>query len=420
MRAELRDALLSARATTERLTARLGDAQARAQFDPGFSPLGWHLGHVAWQEERWVLRRCAGERPIDPGLDGIYDSFHSHKGSRGRRLPPLVRIRSYAALVRERLLAFLERTDFEGDLLAGGWVFRFLANHERQHAETMAAALLLGHLQPELEVAPPVAASAGEGWCDFLPVEGGRFSLGCDDDPDGWDNERCAHEVELAPFAIARQPVTNGAFLAFLEAGGYRDDGLWSEAGRRWRDAEGVEAPLHWRRGAGCWERWTLGGWRPVDPSHPVSHLGWHEAEAFARWAGARLPTEAEWERAAGWEQGGRKRRFPWGDGAPAPGVNVALARGDTAPCGSEASPCGAEGMGGNVWEWTASPFLPWPRFEPGPYRGYSAPWFGDRHRVLRGGCWMSDPAMARTTFRNWFEPQVRAFPAGLRLARNR
>jgi len=412
-----RTALAAARARTLAITAGLDDASARARFDPGISPLGWHLGHVAWQEECWVLRRCAGQAPIDPALDGIYDSFRSEKASRSARIPPLEAIRAYVDRVREATLAFLEWAPLEGPLLGGGAVFRFLANHERQHAETMVVALLLGRIELHLEHAPPRERSDGDGWCDFLPAGGCSFVVGSDGDPEGWDNERRAHVVEVEPFAIARQPVSNGAWLAFLEGGGYRDDRLWSEAGRRWRDRERVEAPLHWRRGADGWERRTLRGWAPVDPLHPVAHVAFHEAEAFARWVGARLPSEVEWECAASWE-GGAKRRWP--GGATAAGANLDLRFGDTTPCSREArSPVGAEEMAGNVWEWTASHFLPWPGFTPGIYAGYSAPWFGERHRVLRGGCWITDPAVARATFRNWFEPEVRAFPSGLRLARD-
>ncbi len=366
----------------------------------------------------WALRRCGGAPPIDASLDRLYASFTSAKATRGGRLPPVERIRAYAAAVRERTLTLLERTAFEGPLLERGWVFRFLANHERQHAETMAVGLLLARVPLALACTPARDGTADDGWCEFLPVRGGRYVIGCDDDPDGWDNERKAHEVELAPYAIARKPVTNAAFAAFVESGGYADDRLWSEPGRSWRVQMQAAHPFHWRRADGGWERWTLGGWTPLDPAHPVAHVSWHEAQAFAAWAGARLPTEAEWEAAAG--GAGQKRRWPWGDqpdgGADA---NLALRHGDTSPCGGAAAPCGAEDMAGNVWEWTASPFAPWPGFAPDAYRGYSEPWFGDGHRVLRGGCWITDPAMARTTFRNWFEPHVRTFPSGVRLARD-
>jgi len=409
-RRALADALDDARRSTRRLIEGVGEDDARRQWDPAFSPLSWHAGHVAWQEEVWVLRRAFGHAPIDPRLDGVYDSFSSDKPSRGRRLPSLGEIRAYADAVRTRVLEALDRTGAarEPDLVDRGWCFRFLANHERQHAETMAVIRLLAG-RP-LEGLPPAmsAAPRERGWID---VPGGRFVLGADDDPDGWDNERRAHEVELPRFRIAAAPVTNGEWLAFIDAGGYADDRLWSRAGIAWRRAVRAMAPLHWSRERRGWTRRTLAGSRPVDPSHPVAHVSWFEAAAFARWAGARLPTEAEWERAAaGNDAGGRKRRWPWGDDpAGASAANLGMRACDTTPCSTD--------FAGNVWEWTADAFAPYPGFTPGHYRGYSAPWFDGRHRVLRGGCHFTHAALARTTFRNWFEPGTRAFPAGLRLA---
>lgn len=406
-REELRACLEGARASMRQLTDGLDDATARAVFDPALSPIAWHVGHVAWQEERWALRRCGGQPPIDPALDGVYDSFHSPKGSRSRALPPIEEVRAYARQVRARTWELLgEPLDDERR-----WTFRFLANHEHQHVETVVAALLAGEVPLELAPRPMPAGGDGGGWDDFLPVEGGVAAIGTDDDPDRWDNESPAHQVEVAPFAIARRPITNQAVVAFCEAGGYDDERLWSTSGWRWRQQADVRAPLHWRpRGAG-WQRRTLAGWIDLRPDHPAAHLSCYEAEAIAAWAGARLPTEIEWEVAAG------RRPWPCGSGLRA---NLGLRLGDTAPCSAEgAAPCGAEDMAGNVWEWTASPFLPWPAFLPGPYRGYSLPWFGPGHRVLRGGCWATAAAVARTTFRNFFEPGMRLYPTGLRLARD-
>ncbi|HEY0839834.1 MAG TPA: SUMF1/EgtB/PvdO family nonheme iron enzyme [Vulgatibacter sp.] len=441
-RAALASGLEESRASTWRMLEGLTEDDARLQVHPEFSPLSWHAGHVAWQEERWALRRAMGQAPVDPRLDSIYDSFSSAKHSRGARLPSLAEIRRYAAVVRERTLEALERWQEarEPELVERGWVFRFLANHERQHVETMGVIRLLD--DRPLEGLPEALVSSAPATQGFVEVTGGRFVLGADDDPEGWDNERRAHEVELPAFRIGRQPVTNGEWLEFMEAGGYRDDRLWSAAGTAWKDAVGAEAPLHWERpkrgsfgggagfgalhwqrrapsnsGGASWTRRTLAGRRPVERSHPVAHVSFFEAEAFARWAGARLPTEAEWERAASWDAAaGVKRRWPWGDDpAGAATANLALRLGDTAPCAD-----GDRGFAGGVWEWTGDRFAAFPGFTPGPYRGYSEPWFGDGHRVLRGGCHLTHPAIARSTFRNWFVPGMRAFPSGVRLAADR
>jgi len=417
--ASLWEALEDARRTTLRLIDGITEAQARQQPDPAFSPLAWHLGHVGWQEEVWALRAASGSAPIDPKLDRIFDSFRSEKSSRGARLPPIADLRSYLLHVRARTREVLERADPEGGgpLLRGGWVFHFLANHERQHAETMAVVRLLGgwtlpHLPPMRSGRRPDPA--------FIPIDGGSFPLGCDDDPESWDNERCAHSVELRAYGIGMFPVTNGEWLEFMEAGGYSEDRFWSQEGRLWRSANGITAPLHWVRAGDGWERRTLAGPRPVDPSHPVAHVSWFEADAFARFAGARLPTEAEWERAASWDEAsGRKWRWPWGDGL-ADEANLDLKNGDTTPCApNQRSPSGALQLGGDVWEWTSTPFGPYPGFRADPYRGYSEPWFGDEHRVLRGGCHLTHPMNARASFRNWFHPGMRAIPSGLRLARD-
>lgn len=412
---ELAASLEEARATTWRLVEDLSDEDARRAVSPELSPLSWHFGHVAWQEEVWALREVGGQQPILSDLDGIYDSFSSHKASRGARLPELPSIAGYAALVRERTLEILSSADgLDHPLLRGGWVFRFLANHERQHAETMAVVRLVGGLPlsglPALRACVPRDAP-------FIEIDAGTFTLGDDVDPDGWDNERGAHEISLGAFEIGAQPVSSKAWLEFMEAGGYRDLRLWSPAGAVWLSQAQVEAPLHWRLEEEGWMRWTLAGWRPVVPSHPVSHISWYEAEAYARYMSARLPAEAEWERAAGdgvlsGSRGG-KRRWPWRGEASGTTANLGLKNGDTTPCSSP-------GFGGNVWEWTASSFHPYPGFTPGPYRGYSEPWFGEEHRVLRGGCYLTHPANARTTFRNWFHPGMRAFPTGMRLARDR
>lgn len=413
-----------------RLTASLGDERLRSRLHPDFSPIGWHLGHVAWQEERWLHRRVAGKAPLRPDWEILFDSFASERSRRGELLPPKDALLAYVREVRRRSRSLLATGVGSGHLLLrDGWVLRFLVNHERQHLETMAALLLL---VPAHEVPaphrdlPPLALVAADeasdgapepspsGASDWVHFPEGDFLMGTTTDPDAWDNESPAHLVHLPAFSLSRRPVTNAEWLQFMESGGYRDDRLWSPEGRAARERSGWEAPLHWIRGAdGAWFRRTLVGFQPVVPSHPVAHISWYEAQAFARFAGHRLPREAEWERAASAsaEVAGRSAL----DG---PRGNLGLVVGDTSPCGS--LPSGLGDLFGNVWEWCEDVFAPYPGFRPGPYREYSAPWFGSGYRILRGGSHLSDPAIARPTFRNWLDPKQRVYPTGLRLCSSR
>ena len=273
---------------------------------------------------------------------------------------------------------------------------------------------------PFTEPAPPPRAPlpAAE-----VLVEGGPFAMGTRDRSAAYDNERQEHSVDVAAFLIDAAPVTNRAYLAFVEGGGYDDRRVWGDAGWTWRQETGVSQPGFWEpSGEGSWTRLRLGRRDELPLDEPVQHVCWHEADAFARWAGRRLPTEAEWEKAASWEADGGKRRFPWGEAAPdEQRANLALRFGPVAagslPAGE--SPCGARQMIGDVWEWTSSDFNPYPGFEAFPYAEYSEVFFGDEYKVLRGGSWATHPAAIRTTFRNWDYPIRRQIFAGFRTARD-
>ena len=256
----------------------------------------------------------------------------------------------------------------------------------------------------------------------FVPA--GPFPMGTSTDPWAYDNERPARLVDLPAFFIDTLPVSNAAYLAFLDAGGYDDPRWWSEPGWQWRCESGKRSPAFWLRDAGQWLRRRFGRLEELPDLEPVQHVCYFEAEAYARWAGRRLPTEPEWEKAASWDPVTQtKRRYPWGGEPPtADRANLGQARYRPAPVGSlpaSASAYGVQQLLGDVWEWTSSDFTGHPGFCVFPYREYSEVFFGSGYKVLRGGSWATDPLVCRNTFRNWDYPIRRQIFAGFRTARN-
>jgi gamma-glutamyl hercynylcysteine S-oxide synthase len=300
-----------------------------------------------------------------------------------------------------------------------------VAQHEQQHDETMLATHQLRKGAPVLTAAPPGPPPAD---ALHLPAEvevpGGPFTMGTSAEPWALDNERPAHQVSVPSFYIDTTPVTNAAYQAFIADGGYGDQRWWTADGWAHRQQAGLEAPLFWRREGAGWVRRRFGITEPVPPAEPVLHVSFHEAQAYARWAGRRLPTEAEWEKAARFDPAtGRSRRFPWGDEEPTPDrANLGQRHLQPAAAGSYpagAAPCGARQLIGDVWEWTSSDFLPYPGFAAWPYREYSEVFFGPEYKVLRGGSFAVGPVACRGTFRNWDYPIRRQIFAGFRTARD-
>ncbi|GGK89622.1 hercynine oxygenase [Sphaerisporangium melleum] len=412
----------------------LDDELLVRQHSPIMSPLVWDLAHVGNYEELWVLREAAGLAPLRPEIDEMYDAFAHPRGERPE-LPLLSpdEARAYIARVRGRVLDVLDAADLSAPdpLCGGGVVFGLVTQHEHQHGETMLATLQLsGHPGPPgdggpLPPAPPRRAVPRAGGAAEVLVPAGPFVAGTSARPFAYDNERPAHRVDLPAYWIDRFPVTNGAYAAFTDGGGYDDPRWWTARGWAWRTRREVRAPLFWTRDAGgAWWRTRFGRAEPVPPDEPVQHVSWYEADAYARWAGRRLPSEAEWEKACGFDPAsGRARAFPWGDAEPGPEhANLGHRLSHPAPVGAfpaGASPCGAEQMIGEVWEWTSSWFLPYPGFRAFPYREYSEVFFGRAYRVLRGGSWATHPSAVRATFRNWDHPYRRQIFAGFRCARS-
>ena len=418
------DELESARRRSLDLLEPLSEADLLRQHSPLMSPLVWDLAHVGNYEEQWLLGSLAAAR-CAPYLDDVYDAF-AHPRRERPKLPLLqpAPARAYVAQVRARVLDVLEAVPLGGrPLLEGGFVYGMVVQHEHQHDETMLATLQLMGGEGYRPVAPPPPAVAAPAAAEVL-VDAGPFTMGTSTDPWAYDNERPAHVVDLPAFFVDVAPVTNAAYAAFVAAGGYDEPRWWAEAGWAWRREAGLEFPQFWRpEGGGTWSRLRFGRREPLAPDEPVQHVCWYEADAYARWAGRRLPTEAEWEKAASWDPSGRKRRWPWGDAPPtAATANLGQRHFGPAPVGAYpagASPWGAQQMVGDVWEWTASDFSPYPGFRSFPYREYSEVFWGSEHKVLRGGSWATSPTAVRSTFRNWDLPVRRQIFAGFRTARD-
>jgi gamma-glutamyl hercynylcysteine S-oxide synthase len=436
-------ALQEARANTLQLIAAVGDDDFRQQAHADFSPLGWHLGHVGVVESFWIRQRCQDQPSLSPFYDFFFTPTENPKPERVQ-LPPREEIVTYLHTVREQTLQFLAQATFhtEDALLHNGNIFSMLLQHEEQHYETMLVILqLLGascyeaayragtevtsvrhfscrsttldsltltlsqrerkfpslppqfvpnsitpevarshrirqHYSPSSARMEPTVSLQGMAHLPATAVFIGSNNLG-----ETLDNERPRHEVKVSAFDIDRWPVTNGEFSNFIEHGGYDEARWWSQEGWQWRQQQEVNHPLYWQKLDGIhWIELDFGQARSLMMERPVRCVSWYEADAYARWTGKRLPTEAEWEYAI---------------------TSEAL-----------------HGVG-QVWEWTATWFHPYPGFRAHPYDGYSVPYFDQQHRVLRGGAWVTQQHVRRLTFRNWYHPWTRAIFSGFRCAKD-
>jgi gamma-glutamyl hercynylcysteine S-oxide synthase len=385
--------LAEARERTLALIEPLDDAQLNRVYSPILSPLAWDLGHIANFEELWLVQTIGGREPLHGDLGRFYDAIENPRKTRGEL--PILRdeeLRTYLEQVRGRALEVLDEIDLEeGDdpLLRDGFVYEMLLAHEHQHNETMLQLLqMVEHYEPVEVDAGPGSEPVVEG-PEMVLVEGGEVEVGAADAGFAYDNERPRHSVALEAFWIDRTPVTNREYARFV-------------------DDTGAEPPMYWQRQDDVWVRTAMGRTEPLPLDHPVVHVSWLQADAFARWAGKRLPTEHEWEAACA--------------GADLERANLDHLAFGTAPAGAyadAASECGAVQMLGDVWEWTASDFLAYPGFEAFPYPEYSQVFFGEKHKVLRGGAWATRRDVIRTSFRNWDLPERRQIFAGLRCARD-
>jgi gamma-glutamyl hercynylcysteine S-oxide synthase len=419
--------LTRARDRSRLLTDAVDDDDLVRQHSPLMSPLVWDLAHVGNQEELWLVRDVGGRAAVRQDIDQLYDAFKHARADRPA-LPLLgpAGARGYVREVRDKVLEVLAHSPMEGrPLLDNAFAFGMVAQHEQQHDETMLATHQLRAGQAVLHAPPPPEpfGSTVPPAAEVL-VPGGRFTMGTSTEPWALDNERPAHPVDVAPFFIDTAAVTNGAYLGFIDAGGYDEPAWWTAGGWAHRQEAGLTAPRFWHREGDTWWRLRFGIREPVPAAEPVMHVSFHEAEAYAAWAGRRLPTEAEWEKAARWDPvGGRSRRYPWGDDDPGP-QHANLGQRHLRPAAAGAYPAGASPLGvhqliGDVWEWTASDFHPYPGFAVFPYAEYSQVFFGPDYKVLRGGSFGTDAVAVRGTFRNWDYPIRRQIFAGFRCARD-
>jgi iron(II)-dependent oxidoreductase len=374
------------------LVEPLADDQLNTVYSPILSPLAWDLGHIANFEELWLVQRVGGREPMRGELGRLYDAIENPRKVRNQL--PILRgdeLRAYMREVRERTLDVLERVelgDADDRLLAGGFVYEMLLAHEHQHNETMLQLLQMVDGYEPVRVDSSVADEPASEGPEMVTVTAATHEIGAGPPGFAYDNERPRHAVELAAFEIDRTPVTNEGFAAFVAD-------------------TGSEPPMYWERDGDGWVTTYFGRREALDPARPVVHVDWHQADAYATWAGKRLPTEFEWEAAAAGADRERANLDQLGFGCARAGAY-----------GDAAADCGAVQMLGDVWEWTSSDFEAYPGFVAFPYPEYSEVFFGDSYKVLRGGAWATRRSVIRPSFRNWDLPERSQIFSGLRCVR--
>jgi len=417
----LADELRSSREHLVRITTGLDGGRLLGPRLAIVNPPLWELGHVAWFQEYWCLRRKGEVTAADSilaGADALYDSAKvAHATRWDLPLPDVNATRAYQAEVLERVTRRLEREPENRELQYYAQLATF---HEDMHAEAFHyTRQTLGYESPYPSETPAASRRMPDGMMSGdAELPGGTFLLGASKG-DGFvfDNEKWAHEVVVQPFRIARAAVTNAEYAAFVDAGGYGRREWWSEEGWAWKSREGLHAPKHWVRDGAAWTLRRFDRVIALPPGEPVMHVSWHEAQAWCRYAGRRLPTEVEWEYAASWNpRVEKKHRYPWGDSAP-DGSRANLHGSSVAAVAQHPqgdSTAGCRQLIGNVWEWTSSAFGPYPGYTVDPYKEYSEPWFGT-HKVLRGGSFATTRRLIRNTWRNFYTPERNDIFAGFR-----
>lgn len=406
-----------------RLVEGLSSDQLMGPVLATVNPLRWEIGHAAYFYEYWVLRQHLKHAAIRKDADDLYDSISiAHDDRWGLPLPSMAETLEYAETVLKQVKSALASgADARRDYLAQYAVF-----HQDMHNEAYTyTRQTLNYPAPKIARKECVMLDAG-GLNSDVHIPGGDFMLGArEQDGFVFDNEKWAHPVQILPYSIAKAAVSNRDYRAFVEAGGYDNKKYWDEEGWAWRQQRRLSMPVYWRRNAAGWEIKQFDQWIEMPMNAALIHVCWHEAQAYCRWAGRRLPSEAEWEVAAAGEPSpdgsglsSNKRYFPWGNTRPADDhANLdGLAYG-TVDVGAHAagdSAFGCRQMIGNVWEWTEDTFGPYPGFEADMYQDYSQPLFGIT-KVLRGGAWTTRARMIRNTWRTYYGPDRNDVFAGFR-----
>jgi len=423
---QLRQQLTDVRERTLWLMEQVSDEFLQRRVHAFYSPIGWHFGHVGRTEESWVLCEAMGQAPTDERLDFLYTDRPDNPKDNRVNIPDRAGTIAYMRRTRERVLLALDVADLGSDdpYLADGYAWEFAIQHECQHQETICEMLQLIHAcqDPIVEETLPWVSTHPS---EMVDIPGGRFVMGtryCH----AYDNEKEPHEVDVRPFRLGRTQVSCFEWSQFMDDGGYRRPELWSAEGWEWNEAESRGTPEYWLRSDEGWAYCGPLGPRALHPDEPVCGISWHEANAYATWAGKRLPTEEEWEYAATPILPRETATFktppyPWGLTEPSQSTaRHAMRDFAPSPVGTHEAGATAHGvldMAGNVWEWTSSAFLPYPGFEAFPYDGYSKDHMKGEHRVCRGGSWATAAPILRKTFRNWYVPSYRQGFLGLRLA---
>jgi len=391
-----------------------------------YSPIGWHFGHIARTEEYWIICQAVGRPCLDEHYTFLFADLPENPKDNRVNLPSRSEIVDYLAFVRRATFTALDEADLDSadPFLADGYAWEFALQHECQHQETICELMQLIQKASDPFVIPSLrgissesAAGRDPSFLGMTKIAAGSFHMGSDD-RHGYDNEKRAHEVRVEAFELAKTPVTASEWLAFISEGGYSRQELWSAEGWAWRESEDTTMPEYWLEPEDGYLYHGPHGLRAIHSNEPVSCVSWYEADAYARWAGMRLPTEAEWEYAA---CGPDSRTYPWGGQEPDGRACFAMTSWGPQPAGSYpsgASPFGVLDMAGSVWEWTSTPFLPYPGFEAFPYDGYSKDHMKGLHNVCRGGSWATSAKILRSSFRNWYVPSYRQGFLGVRLAR--